>query len=314
MLSIRPVAETDDLSGLYPVWGAPLEPTGAGVVVLGDGLAVGLAVTVPAAPGVRVEQLHVGAGVSAGEVLSAVADASAAAGRIELYARDAPDLLDEVAAEAGFELAYRQGRVGRSLAELYRPANRPFTFRRWSEVGRRGLLTMLAGIWEGGDGPNRLPAELELERLEDVARPGPSEPPDMSLWRVAYYAGEPAGVALVIDAGGGLGTLAYIGLLPELRGRGLGRALHAEALWLMRSSGLARYEDGTGVDNGAMRAILEDAGCQPIGSAVMFARDPERAAAQREPGDAGTRPAGAVPLGSHVSLLRKVQVRHEVSR
>ena len=82
----------------------------------------------------------------------------------------------------------------------------------------------------------------------------------------------------------------------------------------MRSSGLARYEDGTGVDNGAMRAILEDAGCQPIGSAVMFARDPERAAAQREPGDAGTRPAGAVPLGSHVSLLRKVQVRHEVSR
>jgi GNAT superfamily N-acetyltransferase len=310
---IRPVAETDDLTGLRPVWGPPLNatagPPAGGLVAARDDLVIGLALTVPAVPGVRIDQLHVGDGADAGQVLSAVADASAEAGRIELYARDAPDGLDEVATEASFEVVYRQVRVGRSLAELYQPAKRPFTFRRRPEIGRRGLLTMLASIWEGGDGPNRLPAEIELERLEDVARPSPGERPDMSLWRIAYHRGEPAGVALVIDAGGGLGTLGYIGLLPALRGRGLGHALHAEALWLMRSSGLVRYEDGTGVDNGPMRAIFEDAGCEPIGSAVMFARDPER-------GDRASKPRSvrAVPLGSHLSLLAKIQVRRELPR
>lgn len=121
-------------------------------------------------------------------------------------------------------------------------------------------------------------------------------------------------MALVNDAGGRTGTLGYIGLLPNLRGRGLGRALHAEALWLMRSSGLERYEDGTEWDSAPMRAIFEAAGCEPVGSAVMFARDPGR----RDRLTGGPRPvaldARDLPLGSHVSLLGKVPAHSEAMR
>jgi GNAT superfamily N-acetyltransferase len=169
---------------------------------------------------------------------------------------------------------------------------------------------MLTDIWERKPGPRGLPADLELERFVDVTRSGTGEPADLSLWRVAYYTGDPAGVVLVNDTGSGTGTLGYIGLVPELRGRGLGRALHAEALWLMRSSGLERYEDATGYDNVPMRAIFAGAGCEPIGSAVMYARDPrlgESGGGRRTvPSKAGV---GRIPLGRHVSLLRKVPCR-----
>lgn len=314
-LRIRPIAESDDLNGLSPVWGAPLDfggsPPANGVVVVRDGAVVGLAVTAPAPPGLQVAQLHTHAATPASEVLSAVTTTQA---RVELYARDAPELVHEVAEAAGFELVFSQVRVGRSLTGVNRPSTRRFTFRRFCEVGRRGMRLMLAGIWEGRAGPNRLPADLELERLLDLARPGPGEPPETSLWRVAYHAGDPAGVALVNNAGGSTGTLGYIGLLRELRGRGLGRALHAEALWSMRSSGLERYEDGTGWDNAPMRAIFAAAGCEPIGSAVMFVKG----ASCDEPagGDRTTFAPGEprLPLGSHVSLLRKVPTRSEATR
>ena len=224
------------------------------------------------------------------------------------------ELVHEVAEAAGFELLFDQVRVGRSLTRVDRPSPRRFTFRHFSEVGRRGMRLMLEGIWEASAGPNRLPADLELERLLDLARPGLGEPPDTSLWRVAYHAGDPAGVALVNDDGGRTGTLGYIGLLPNLRGLGLGRALHAEALWTMRSAGLGRYEDGTGWDNAPMRAIFAAAGCEPIGSAVMFVN---RAWCDRRDGDDRTTFAPDVPrlpLGSHVSLLRKVRTRTEATR
>lgn len=311
-LRVRPVAETDDLSGLDAVWGAPSHPSSAtihpgGVVVVRDGLVIGLAVIARRRVGVRVEQLFADACAPTHEVLSALAAANADS-RIELYARDAPERLDEAAAIAGFELVYRQVRVCRSLAGLTRPPKRHFTFRRAREVGRRGLLVMLVGIWNGKSGPHRLPADLELEHLVDVMRSGAGEPADMSLWRVAYFRGNPAGVALVNDIGTGTGTLGYIGLLPELRGRGLGHALHAEALWLMRLSGLERYEDATAYDNAPMRSIFASAACHPIGSAVMYARDRGHGEPGRE-AVASLRGVRGDLLEPHVSLLRKVPCR-----
>jgi GNAT superfamily N-acetyltransferase len=276
---------------------------------LRDGPVTGVLVIEPGAPGVQVEELSARSAAQAYEMLSAVASAHPES-RIELSVRDEPDGLglDEVAGAAGFELVYRQVRVGRSLTGVTRPPTRPFTFRRFREVGRRGLLLMLVGVWDGNLGPHGVSPDLELERLLDAARPAAGGPSDTSLWRVAYHAGDPAGVALVNDNGVGTGTLGYIGLLPELRGRGLGRALHAEALWLMRSSGLERYEDATGYDNAPMRAIFAGAECEPIGSAALYAR-------HREPGDRAGGPVVSSTelrrglLGPHVSLLRKVPCR-----
>ena len=220
--------------------------------------------------------------------------------RVELTVRDPSAAIEQVAHAAGFEPVYRHVSVRGSLAAVRLPSPRPLTFRRWEEVGRRGVLALLDALWRGRPGPTGLPAAGELERFLDLAR-GRDGAPDTSLWRVAYRAGEPAGLSLGLALDERSGALLYLGLLEGLRGQRLGAALHAEALWLMRSRGLVRYQDGTAEDNLPMRRIFARAGCEPRGTVVLLVRP--------APGGGEPAPKPAVrrlPLGAHVSLLRKV--------
>jgi hypothetical protein len=59
------------------------------------------------------------------------------------------------------------------------------------------------------------------------------------------------------------GTLLYIGLAPEHRGRGLGRLLHAQALASLKAAGASSYEDATAASNLPMRRVFERNGCGP---------------------------------------------------
>jgi GNAT superfamily N-acetyltransferase len=304
-LQIRSATAGDDVSGLEPLWGEPLvagTPVAPGAVLVASGpRPLGLVRTRAMPPGVRVDELHAEPGHAAAVLSAAVA--AEPAPWVELLVRDPSDRLDVTCEEAGLRLVLRQIRVGDRLEAVTRPARRRFTFRSVREVGQAGCLALLRHVWSGDTGPTGLPAEIELERLLAVARPATGAPADTSRWRLAYHGGAPAGVALIQALPGAVGTLLYFGVVPEFRGCGLGRALHAEALWAMRAAGLVRYQDATGYDNAPMRAIFAGAGCEPIGSAAMFVRSRDGVvAAVRQPPQWGRRLARK----RHAGLLRTV--------
>ena len=59
----------------------------------------------------------------------------------------------------------------------------------------------------------------------------------------------------------GCGTILYMGIRPEARGRGLGKALHRAALQRLVGLGLTVYADATRTTHLAMRRIFAAHGC-----------------------------------------------------
>lgn len=297
--TVRVPLPGESFDSLSPLWGTRADNSpGASLLVVGRHDDVEALAAVAATPaGRRVESVRVAPGTSPAAILGALA-AEFPGERIELLVPNPGPDVDSLASAAGFEPVLRQVRVGASLGGLRRPSGRrPLTFRTFAAVGVRGMVAMLASIWSGGPGPTGLMAPVALAAFIDAAS-------DTRLWRVAYRAGSPAGVVLPLVEADGTGILLYLGLLPEWRGRGLGTALHGEALWLLRAAGAERYRDSTTPDNLAMRRLFASAGCAEIGTSVLLVR-PGRA-----PEPAG--PPARLPLGAHVSLLAKVPVRRRV--
>jgi ribosomal protein S18 acetylase RimI-like enzyme len=108
--------------------------------------------------------------------------------------------------------------------------------------------------WEEGD------SGLSLARAW-LSEGGMSSGPEAL--QVGFIGGRAAAfVAAQVEAGTGWATLTFLGLLPELRGRGLGGFVHRRGFDLLRAQGGAVYHGGTSASNAAMRALFERHGCR----------------------------------------------------
>jgi RimJ/RimL family protein N-acetyltransferase len=112
-----------------------------------------------------------------------------------------------------------------------------------------------------GDPFEEGPRDPEREWRELVAHVGDAF--DRTLWRIALVDGVAVGVVLptVFQRKDAVGTLSYIGIVPEHRRRGLGRALHASGLRLLAAAGARRYAGSTDLRNAPMARIFEKNGC-----------------------------------------------------
>ncbi len=135
----------------------------------------------------------------------------------------------EVLRQAGFEelavLTYMRRRVGPGEAD---GQDRPgLEWRRWSRLRRRLFAETIERTYEGSlDCPGLrdlrpIDTVLDTHRHTGTFRP--------KAWHVAFEGGEPVGVELVNEVQG-RGDLVYLGVVPEARGRGLGRALAVRAI------------------------------------------------------------------------------------
>ena len=95
---------------------------------------------------------------------------------------------------------------------------------------------------------------------------------DRNLWRVALLDGEPIGVVLPQTFGGEPeeGSVFYVAILPEHRGRGLGRKLHRAGLALLAGAGVQRYVGSTDVRNEAMARVFAGNGCEISTTQLFF--------------------------------------------
>ncbi len=87
---------------------------------------------------------------------------------------------------------------------------------------------------------------------------------DPELFRLARIGGEPAAVLMArIDSlDPREGAFYFLGVLPHFRGRGLGRALLGEGLWMLRERGATRTRQNVPASDGASLRLLESAGYQ----------------------------------------------------
>jgi ribosomal protein S18 acetylase RimI-like enzyme len=308
-LVVRALSADDELAALGSAWGEPLAPgeestANDPVVLAGDADKVvhALALGRRTSTGYRIEALHVGA-ITPSRALATLAEAFASE-RLELLVRaDTGEDVQEISAAAraaGLAPVFRQDTYLGSLDGVRRPSWRPFTFRSYEEVGRAGMLAILRACWGEGRGPSDKEHADELDDFLGLAAGSGSGEADVSLWRIVYRSDRLAGVALALREAGPppLGTLLYLGLLPWARSRGLGRALHHEALWLLRSAGASVYCDATGVENAPMRRLLDGAGCERVGTSTLYARAAHPCAPR-------SSPTAALPIpGAPRSLLR----------
>lgn len=188
--------------------------------------------------------------------------------------------LEPVLIALGFEPAYDEVLVERSLEEPLPlgPEDGPGPGRRLPPSALLAALVKRAMR----DSKNRSVQGPEGRRIRELSREGSGDKV-ADRWRVWEIDGEPAGVALLDRVlADGSGSLQFFGLVPERRGQGLARALHAAALTELARSGCRHYCDAADVDNRAMQRIFFCNGCRRIGTLKHFRRR-DRLGASRPP-------------------------------
>lgn len=80
-------------------------------------------------------------------------------------------------------------------------------------------------------------------------------------WAVLRRGSAEVGVVLPVWEPPQPGSIAWMGVLPDARGQGLGRALHRWGLCALQRLGATLYLDHTEVENAPMRAVFARNGC-----------------------------------------------------
>ena len=190
--------------------------------------------------------------------------------RLEARAGVAPgdQPLHEALLHAGFEALHEKIQFRRSLVGYEPPEPDPFTYRPYGDTGRAALREVVTRVFPVS--PLAVAWTDPLEVLDNILHRAEGEGElDTSLWRLAYFQGRLAGVALLLRSGA-VGTLGYVALVPDLQGRGLGRLLHMHALAALARSGAQRYEDRTTDDNPAMLRVFRSNGCKRHGASRVY--------------------------------------------
>jgi ribosomal protein S18 acetylase RimI-like enzyme len=200
---------------------------------------------------------------------------------LALEVRTAEAAIERALARNGLAAIRDEVGYGRALEAPLAPEPSPFTLRSYEEAGKAALVAALAEVasddpFFGRRGMDALDALEEM--IENATCGGVL---DSSLWYLVEVDGRVAGVMLGQRRVGQRraetreGSFAYIGLTRELRGKGLGSALHAAGLDLLAAAGATEYRDATALDNGAMQRVFERNGCTRLGSTRVWRLDTE---------------------------------------
>lgn len=171
---------------------------------------------------------------------------------------------------ARFEIQKKKAYVTRTLTgELPKPAVE-FEFRSLFDVGKVRFLGVMTEAAEGDpfeDIAGRDP-EADFNELVETA----ADKFDPANWMLALIDGDAVGVVLPQEFSGseGEGTLFYVAVLPEFRGLGYGRALHAAGLGMLASRGVTHYIGSTDTRNRPMLSVFEANGCPQTATQLCY--------------------------------------------
>jgi RimJ/RimL family protein N-acetyltransferase len=134
------------------------------------------------------------------------------------------------------------------------------SFRSLADVGEEFFAIVLAAATTGD--PSEDATQHMVEGYQEfIRRAGGGFDP--RYWMIAYKEDETIGVILpqVYHDDNTMGSLFYIGVLPEHRRKGYGTLLHAAGLEMLKERGVRRYVGSTHPDNAAMLQVFRRNGC-----------------------------------------------------
>ena len=80
--------------------------------------------------------------------------------------------------------------------------------------------------------------------------------------QIGYSGAEPVAILFcLVDTAVGWSTIAFMGLVPSHRGRGLGTEVHLHGIETLRALGGVTYHDGTSESNEIMQRLFAKQGC-----------------------------------------------------
>jgi GNAT superfamily N-acetyltransferase len=191
---------------------------------------------------------------------------------ISVFTSDRPKNAELVGAlkRAGFTIDRKKALVSRRLDDDLPEPGVAFAFRSLFDVGRDAYVSMMTEAAKGDPFENMEERDPEADFQELVEMAG--EKFDPASWFAAIVEGETVGVVLpqVLPDDETEGTLFYVAVFPRFRGRGLGRALHAAGLAMLRERGVSEYFGSTDTRNEPMLRIFAANGCERAATQLFF--------------------------------------------
>ncbi len=177
--------------------------------------------------------------------------------------------LDDALVRTGATRASDRIEYKTPLSDLPEHAPGPLRWRSASSEGLDDAARLLSAVATGPDG---LEADEDPRQWIDALLQTPDRINDPA---ACIHLGslDNTDVALVCaqtETATGWSTIAYMGLRPEVRGRGLGNWVHRHGISMLRRQGAQLYHGGTGADNAAMQACFARQQCTPHMQFAVF--------------------------------------------
>ena len=222
-----------------------------------------------------IKEIRAADGVDVGPVASAFASFllhSFSRERTEILSWDRNDsrTANSALEDAGFVVGREKVFVEKDIEGYVSPYRDECDHRTLVEVGEDRYIEIMseAAVGDPFENPEERDARRDFRDLIEYA----GERYDPTWWRVAFIEGRPAGVVLPQAFAGPAqeGTLFYVGVVPERRGRGLGRTLHAGGMEFLAAKGIKRYVGSTDSRNLPMLAVFAANGCVQTGTQLFY--------------------------------------------
>ncbi len=190
----------------------------------------------------------------------------------EILGWDRPedDATNSAMEAVGFVVGRRKVFVERNIAEYESPYEDDFTYKTLAELGEERFLELMARASEGDPFEDSTARDTLADFRELVDYAGDKFDP--TWWRAAYRNGTPVGVVLPQEFADrdAEGSLFYVGVLPQFRGHGYGKRLHAAGLEFMARNGIEHYVGSTDSRNMPMLAVFAANECKSTGTQLFY--------------------------------------------
>ena len=191
---------------------------------------------------------------------------------IEVLSWDRPDSahINAALGRAGFVVNKEKIFVEKDLRAFRTGREDPFVYRSLAEIGEDRFIEVMAEAATGDPFEDVGTRDPRSDFADLISYAGASFDP--TWWCVAYLDRNPIGVVLpqVFSDRTNEGTLFYVGVLPEFRGRGFGRILHSSGLGRLARRGVERYVGSTDARNLPMIAVFRANGCAQTGRQLFY--------------------------------------------
>lgn len=172
--------------------------------------------------------------------------------------------------ETGFDLVGKRIEYRTTLDMLPTEEGSPLTWRTLEEIGLPFAAHLLqrCSIGDPHSSDSEAPIEAINEFLSDTEL---TTSPDCV--QIGYLSDTPvAFICAQVMPKTGWSRIAYMGVVPEARGKGLGRWTHRHGFAMLRQQGGTLYHGGTSADNQPMQHLFLSHGCTEFRRMVEWER------------------------------------------